>query len=175
MSFSKAKITTKFSDISLSQPWSRIYVAHANFLKHKSLFQRRSSHWWSLWVIIDKCISTEKVSKCMPILFFLFLFHNLGEEMLMEHFLFVLIVIDVYLSFFILLIEVYISIVGIDYWNRPYYSKCTRSHPNSEVKRDKAGLVLRWGTAWETPVLTAFFVQNYFIFFICFREKKVHL
>ena len=105
----------------------------------------------------------------MPILFFLFLFHNLGEEMLMEHFLFVLIVIDVYLSFFILLIEVYISIVGIDYWNRPYYSKCTRSHPNSEVKRDKAGLVLRWGTAWETPVLIPFLFFLFEVFCLYYK------
>ena len=56
--------------------------------------------------------------------------------------------------------EVYMLKVVQYYRCRPYYSKCTRSHPNSEVKRDKAGLVLRWGTAWETPVLTAFFVFN---------------
>ena len=40
---------------------------------------------------------------------------------------------------------------------RPYYLKSTGIHPNSEVKPDKAGLVLRWGTAWETPVLYTFF------------------
>ena len=111
-------------------------------------------------VLMDKCISTEKVSKCLllrQIYFFLVLFQNFDEEMLMEYFLCMLMVVDVCLSSFILFIEVYIWIVVVYFQNRPYYSKCTRSHPNSEVKRDKAGLVLRWGTAWETPVLILFY------------------
>ncbi|EAR91756.2 hypothetical protein TTHERM_00808000 (macronuclear) [Tetrahymena thermophila SB210] len=41
---------------------------------------------------------------------------------------------------------------------RPYQGENTGSHSNSEVKRLKAGLVLRWGTAWEVPVSTAFFL-----------------
>ncbi|EWS72336.1 hypothetical protein TTHERM_000444469 (macronuclear) [Tetrahymena thermophila SB210] len=40
---------------------------------------------------------------------------------------------------------------------RPYQGENTGSHSNSEVKRLKAGLVLRWGTAWEVPVSTTFF------------------
>ena len=51
---------------------------------------------------------------------------------------------------------VYIWVRALYHRCRPYYAKSTGSHPNSEVKRHKAGLVLRWGTAWETPVLTAF-------------------
>ncbi|EWS75014.1 hypothetical protein TTHERM_000749021 (macronuclear) [Tetrahymena thermophila SB210] len=41
---------------------------------------------------------------------------------------------------------------------RPYQGENTGSHSNSEVKRLKAGLVLRWGTAWEVPVSTTFFI-----------------
>ena len=36
-----------------------------------------------------------------------------------------------------------------DFCLRPYCVECTRSHPNSEVKRRKARSVLGWGTAWE--------------------------
>jgi hypothetical protein len=40
---------------------------------------------------------------------------------------------------------------------RPYCVEYTGSHPNSEVKRHRARLVLGWGTAWEhLRVLTAF-------------------
>ena len=62
-------------------------------------------------VLMDKCISTEKVSKCLllrQIYFFLVLFQNFDEEMLMEYFLCMLMVVDVCLSSFILFIEVYI-------------------------------------------------------------------
>ena len=133
-------------------------------MKKFSLTFSHSSHF-------DKCISTEKVSKFISLFFFSF-------------FIFIILVkrrnVDGAFSlgfdscwclfiFFILLIEVYISIVGIDYWNRPYYSKCTRSHPNSEVKRDKAGLVLRWGTAWETPVLIPFLFFLFEVFSLYYK------
>ena len=133
-------------------------------MKKFSLTFSQSSHF-------DKCISTEKVSKFISLFFFSF-------------FIFIILVkrrnVDEAFSlgsdncwclfiFFILLIEVYISIVGIDYWNRPYYSKCTRSHPNSEVKRDKAGLVLRWGTAWETPVLIPFLFFLFEVFSLYYK------
>ena len=40
---------------------------------------------------------------------------------------------------------------------RPYSVEYTRSHPNSEVKLQKARSVLGWGTAWEAlRVLLAF-------------------
>ena len=39
---------------------------------------------------------------------------------------------------------------------RSYQGESTGSHPNSEVKRLKARLVLRWGTAWEVHVLITF-------------------
>ena len=43
---------------------------------------------------------------------------------------------------------------------RPYCVECTRSHPNSEVKRRKARSVLGWGTAWEAlRVPQAFFTS----------------
>jgi hypothetical protein len=38
--------------------------------------------------------------------------------------------------------------------------KTTGSHPNSEVKRLQARLVLRWGTAWEVRVTTALFISK---------------
>ena len=60
--------------------------------------------------------------------------------------------------------SVHISSMGEGYRCRPYYAKCTGSHPNSEVKRREAGLVLRWGTARETPVSTAFL-------FFCFSAS----
>ena len=42
---------------------------------------------------------------------------------------------------------------------RPYFVECTRSHPNSEVKRRKARSVLGWGTAREAlRVLLAFLI-----------------
>ena len=53
--------------------------------------------------------------------------------------------------------------MGEGYRCRPYYAKCTGSHPNSEVKWREAGLVLRWGTARETPVMTAFFIFCFFV------------
>ena len=44
---------------------------------------------------------------------------------------------------------------------RPYSVEHTRSHPNSEVKQQKARLVLGWGTAWEVlRVLLAFCFQK---------------
>ncbi|CAM9931234.1 unnamed protein product, partial [Ascophyllum nodosum] len=36
---------------------------------------------------------------------------------------------------------------------RPYHVDYTTSRPLCEVKRRRAGLVLRWGTTWEAPVL----------------------
>ncbi|CAN0427408.1 unnamed protein product, partial [Ascophyllum nodosum] len=36
---------------------------------------------------------------------------------------------------------------------RPYHVDCTTSRPLCEVKRRRAGLVLRSGTTWEAPVL----------------------
>ena len=40
---------------------------------------------------------------------------------------------------------------------RPYHLECTGSLSTSEVKRDRARLVLGWGTAWENlRVLSAF-------------------
>jgi len=38
---------------------------------------------------------------------------------------------------------------GISFRIRPHHTKCTRSHPNSEVKLYWAQLVLWWGTTWE--------------------------
>ena len=40
---------------------------------------------------------------------------------------------------------------------RPYYVDRTTSRPLCEVKRRRAGLVLRWGTTWEAPVLFLLF------------------
>ena len=48
---------------------------------------------------------------------------------------------------------------------RPYCVECTRSHPNSEVKRRKARPVLGWGTAWEAlrvPLAFYFWVSRRF-------------
>ena len=39
----------------------------------------------------------------------------------------------------------------------------TASHPNSEVKQVRAGVVLRWGTTREGPVLR--FLKPFFFFF----------
>ncbi|KRX07494.1 Major facilitator superfamily domain, general substrate transporter [Pseudocohnilembus persalinus] len=46
---------------------------------------------------------------------------------------------------------------------RPYQGQSTGSHQNSEVKRLKAWLVLRWGTAWEvhSKIVDAYFVKKY--------------
>ena len=40
---------------------------------------------------------------------------------------------------------------------RGHISLAHRSHPNSEVKQVRAGVVLRWGTTREGPVLRFFF------------------
>ena len=40
----------------------------------------------------------------------------------------------------------------------------TASHPNSEVKQFRAGVVLRWGTTREGPVLRFFFLFFSFFF-----------
>ena len=44
-------------------------------------------------------------------------------------------------------------------------TRLTASHPNSEVKLVRAGVVLRWGTTREGPVLRFFFcfVQAFFL------------
>ena len=42
----------------------------------------------------------------------------------------------------------------------------TVPHLNTEVKQRQAGLVLGWETAWESPVLQAFFFGE------CFDKKK---
>ena len=139
------------SDISFTQLSGLIYGTHDTLNNMKVCFQEE--------VLMDKCISTEKVSdhvSLWQIYFSIQLFQNFDREMKWWYFLSFLIVLGVLILCFILLLEVYIWIVEHYLWNRPYYSKCTRSHPNSEVKRDKAGLVLRWGTAWETPVLIPF-------------------
>ena len=48
---------------------------------------------------------------------------------------------------------------GVCFRQRPYSVEYTRSHPNSEVKLQKARSVLGWGTAWEAlRVLLAFCV-----------------
>ena len=39
---------------------------------------------------------------------------------------------------------------------RSYHGESTGSHPNSEVKRPKAWVVLWWGTTWELQVPIAF-------------------
>ena len=41
----------------------------------------------------------------------------------------------------------------------------TASHPNSEVKQVRAGVVLRWGTTREGPVLRFFFFLFSLFFF----------
>ena len=38
---------------------------------------------------------------------------------------------------------------SLPFCQRPYCVEYTRSHPNSEVNRQKARSVLGWGTAWE--------------------------
>ena len=46
----------------------------------------------------------------------------------------------------------------------------TASHPNSEVKQVRAGVVLRWGTTREGPVLRFLFLfvfLNPFPFYLC--------
>ena len=55
------------------------------------------------------------------------------------------------------------------YRQRPYCVECTRSHPNSEVKRRKARSVLGWGTAWE-----ALRVPLAFLFFLCRHVFVLH-
>ena len=47
----------------------------------------------------------------------------------------------------------------------------TASHPNSEVKQVRAGVVLRWGTTREGPVLR-FFVLHRFNFLFCDRVHR---
>src|ERR1700733_8068537 len=63
--------------------------------------------------------------------------------------------------------KLYIALLPVDYHYRPYYVKCTGSHPNSEVKWHKARLVLRWGTARETLVLIVFL---FFLILIIFLQ-----
>lgn len=47
----------------------------------------------------------------------------------------------------------------VGYRCRPYLVKHTGSHPNSEVKRLEAWLVLWWGTAREVHVLITFLIN----------------
>jgi hypothetical protein len=46
--------------------------------------------------------------------------------------------------------------MGVGCQERPYHVDRTTSRPLCEVKRRRAGLVLRWGTTWEAPVLFLF-------------------
>ena len=46
---------------------------------------------------------------------------------------------------------------------RPYCVEYTRSHPNSEVKRRKARIVLGWGTAWEVLRVPLAFLWRIFL------------
>ena len=44
----------------------------------------------------------------------------------------------------------------------------TASHPNSEVKQVRAGVVLRWGTTREGPVLRFLFLFSFLVSFPLF-------
>jgi hypothetical protein len=48
----------------------------------------------------------------------------------------------------------------------------TASHPNSEVKQVRAGVVLRWGTTREGPVLRFFCTSFSFSFLVSFLEAS---
>ena len=50
--------------------------------------------------------------------------------------------------------------VGDDISSPAISPRLTASHPNSEVKLGRVGVVLRWGTAREGPMLD-FFVSGY--------------
>ena len=49
-------------------------------------------------------------------------------------------------------------------------SRLTASHPNSEVKLDRAGVVLRWGTTREGPVL----LFSFYYIFAFFLTHTIH-
>ena len=53
--------------------------------------------------------------------------------------------------------------LGRSLWQRPYHVEHTSSRPITEVKQRWAGLVLGWETAWEFPVLLAFFQSKHII------------
>ena len=53
----------------------------------------------------------------------------------------------------------YMSIFGAVFQERPYHVDRTTSRPLCEVKRRRAGVVLRWGTTWEVPVLFLLLLQ----------------
>ncbi|CAN0497253.1 unnamed protein product, partial [Discosporangium mesarthrocarpum] len=53
--------------------------------------------------------------------------------------------------------SVYISLGVGSHQERPHHADRTTSRLLCEVKLRRAGLVLRWGTTWEAPVLFLFF------------------
>ena len=64
----------------------------------------------------------------------------------------------------VLLLRLYERYISSVCCQRPYHVESTGSRPITEVKQRRARLVLGWVTAWEHPVLLAFFFFSLSLF-----------